>query len=114
MPTHHYSTDEQVIGTYFGETLYEKSIRNVSITSGAQWIDTGIDVGDSIVESKGVLLQTNGDILTLSSGDSGANAGINAFAKGVVTQGKWSCFFRTSNNDARGNLTLTLRYTKSS
>ena len=114
VPTYHYSTDEHIVGTYFGESLYEKSIRNVSITSNTQWIDTGLDIGDSIVKSEGVLLQTNGDILTLSSGDSGANAGINYFAKGVVTQGKWSCFFRTSNNDARGNLTLTLQYTKTS
>ena len=26
VPTHHYSTDEQVVGTYLGETLYEKII----------------------------------------------------------------------------------------
>ena len=35
VPTHHYSTDEQVIGTWNGETLYEKTYFNVSITNGA-------------------------------------------------------------------------------
>lgn len=35
VPTHHYSTDEQIVGTWNGETLYEKTYFNVSITNGA-------------------------------------------------------------------------------
>ena len=107
-----YSTEEREIGVWTdGKPLYQKTY-TATITSGTQWIDTGLDAGDSIVESKGVLLQNNGDILTLASGDSGVNAGINSMSVGVVTSGKWAVLFRTNNNDARGNLTLTLLYTK--
>lgn len=107
-----YSTEEREIGVWTdGKPLYQKSY-TATITSGTQWIDTGLDAGDSIVESKGVLLQNNGDILTLTSGDSGVNAGINSMSVGIVTSGKWAVLFRTNNNDARGNLTLTLLYTK--
>lgn len=39
VPTHHYSTSEQVIGTYFGKPLYEKTWDNVSIgINGTNWV----------------------------------------------------------------------------
>ena len=39
VPTHHYSTSEQVIGTYFGKPLYEKTWDNVSIgINGNDWV----------------------------------------------------------------------------
>ena len=47
VPTHHYSTDEQVIGTYLGETLYRKVYTLSSpiiIVPGDSWQNTGINV----------------------------------------------------------------------
>ena len=39
VPTHHYSTNEQVVGTYFGKPLYEKTWDNVSIAlNGTNWV----------------------------------------------------------------------------
>lgn len=109
-----YSEEEKLVGVWTdGKPLYKKSYK-ATITSGTQWIDTGLDSGDEIVLSEGTLHQNNGIILTLASGDSSANAGINTFNVGVVTPDKWACLFRTNNNDARGALTLTLYYTKGS
>lgn len=109
-----YSTEEKQVGVWTDKKpLYAKTYTAV-ITSGTQWIDTGLDSGDLIVKSEGTLEQNNGQILTLASGDTGAGAGINTFIVGVVTPSKWSCLFRTTSNDARGNLTLTLYYTKGS
>lgn len=109
-----YSDTERVVGVWRdNKPLYQRSY-TASITAGTQWIDTGLDSGDLIVRSEGTLEQNNGQILTLASGDTGAGAGINTFVVGVVTPSKWSCLFRTNNNDARGNLTLTLYYTKGS
>lgn len=109
-----YSDNEKVVGVWRDKKpLYAKTY-TATITSGTQWIDTGLDSGDLIVKSEGTLEQTNGQILTLASGDTGAGAGINTFIIGVVTPSKWSCLFRTNSNDARGDLTLTLYYTKGS
>ena len=109
-----YSTEEKQVGVWTDKKpLYAKTY-TATITSGTQWIDTGLDSGDLIVKSEGTLEQNNGQILTLASGDTGAGAGINTFIVGVVTPSKWSCLFRTTSNDARGNLTLTLYYTKGS
>ena len=109
-----YTTEEKQVGVWTDKKpLYAKTY-TATITSGTQWIDTGLDSGDLIVKSEGTLEQNNGQILTLASGDTGAGAGINTFIVGVVTPSKWSCLFRTTSNDARGNLTLTLYYTKGS
>ena len=120
VPAVHYSTDEQVIGTYLGDTLCQKTIHNVSITSGIQWIDTGIDSTCKIIETKGVLFKSGGDIVTMPCADSGSStndlsvAGINTCSVGIVTTGKWAVLFRTLKSDMRGDLDLTVIYTKSS
>jgi hypothetical protein len=107
-----YSTEEQDVGMWIdGKPLYQKTY-TATITANSQWIDTGLDSTACIVKSDGMLIQNNGDILTLASGDSSASAGINVFSIGVVTPNKWSCLYRTSNNDAKGNISLTLWYTK--
>lgn len=57
VPTHHYSTDEQIIGTWVdGSTLYEKTFdlgSNVDI-SNAQWTSSGITILNlnKIIEAK--------------------------------------------------------------
>ena len=119
VPSVHYSTDEQIIGTYLGDTLCQKTIHNVSITSGVQWIDTDIDSTCKIIETKGTLFKSNGDIATMPCADSGSSindssvAGINTCSVGIVTTGKWSVLFRTLKSDMRGDLDLTVIYTKS-
>lgn len=107
-----YATTEHAIGKWLNdETIYARSYV-ATISSGTQWIDTDLDSTYTIIGDEGVLQQTNGDILILPSGDSSVIAGINSFSIGIVTPDKWSCLFRTTNNDARGSLTLTVKYIK--
>lgn len=48
VPTVHYSTSEQVIGTYLGKPLYQKTYSGLSITCTTQgtWYSTGQNYGD--------------------------------------------------------------------
>lgn len=47
VPTHHYSTDEHIVGTWMGETLWEKtydfSSNYIAIPAGTNWKTTDID-----------------------------------------------------------------------
>ena len=56
VPTHHYSTDEQIIGTYLGETLYEKTYTglNITIINANTWYDTGLSASgiDTFIDGK--------------------------------------------------------------
>lgn len=45
VPNHHYSTDEQVIGTWIdGKPLYEKVISGLNYVSTQSWVSTGISI----------------------------------------------------------------------
>lgn len=116
VPAVHYSTDEHVIGTWIdGSTLYEKTI-TASISNRVQWIDTGVDNTSTIVYSEG-FLEHSGGITTLASADPDGQAGINTFIQSVVTTGKWSVLYRAKQEHTglhAGDLTVTIRYTKSS
>ena len=50
VPAHHYSTDEQIVGTWIdGDTLYERSYTfpsGLSVSGGGAWVSTGIDISD--------------------------------------------------------------------
>lgn len=47
MPTVHYSTSEQLIGTYLGKPLYQKTWNNLSVSLTANtWANTGISATD--------------------------------------------------------------------
>lgn len=48
VPTVHYSTSEQVIGTYLGKPLYQKTYSGLSISCATQgtWYSTGQNYGD--------------------------------------------------------------------
>lgn len=112
--SHDYSTTEQIVGTWInGKTLYEKSMV-VTITNGTQWVDTGIDSTCNITHVEGVLTETGGNSVCIPSPDPQEQIGFNVSAVGVVTSGKWSVLFRTTNTDARGGLVATFQYTKSS
>lgn len=113
-PAVHYSTEEQVVGTWIdGSTLYEKSIVT-TITNGTQWVDTGIDSACNITHVEGVLNETGGNSVCIPSSDPQEQIGFNVSAVGVVTSDKWSVLFRTTNTNARGGLVATFQYTKSS
>jgi hypothetical protein len=115
-PAIHYSTDEHVIGTWIdGSTLYEKTI-TAAISNRSQWIDTGVDNTNTIVYSEG-FLEHSGGIVTLASADPEGQVGINTFVQSVVTTGKWSVLYRAKQEHTSlhaGDLTVTIRYTKSS
>ena len=55
VPAHHYSTTEQVIGTYFGKTLYEKgfNVGTQSFSSGQMPITNDLSNVDEVVEYGG-------------------------------------------------------------
>lgn len=48
VPSQHYSTTEQVVGTWIdGSTIYEKTFTGLSISAGTSWVDTGISLSDN-------------------------------------------------------------------
>lgn len=108
VPTHHYSTDEQVIGTYLGDTLYEKTWTNLNVTmviSGGNWQEisdvdlTGVDV---IVDSK-----------VWRQGGTGLVKTNNVAEAGVSLNQKLQ--FSYFNSNFGGTIkVITLQYTKSS
>ena len=55
VPTHHFSTEEQVVGTYFGKTLYEKGfvIGTQSFSSGQITLTNDLSGVDEVVEYGG-------------------------------------------------------------
>lgn len=58
VPTVHYSTDEQIVGTYLGDTLYQKTYRYTSgFASGNNTLNFDIDVASVIRDCK-VVMQT--------------------------------------------------------
>lgn len=50
VPTVHYSAEEQVIGTWFGETLYQKSYEIASLPSSAGYADTSLGLSNISVK----------------------------------------------------------------
>ena len=108
VPTHHYSTDEQVIGTFLGETLYEKTWTNLNVTmviSGGNWQEisdvdlTGVAI---IVESK--VWRQGGTSLVKNS---------NIAETGVSSNQKLQLAYLNGNYGGTIK-TITLQYTKSS
>ena len=117
VPAVHYDGNEKVIGTWFGETLYEKSIVSTSsLSSGTtNYIPLGITNIDKIVSIEGfVAYGSHKRFIPLPYGDSGnSNVRINAVATDDSTVNIYV------GNDYSGSsaidLTLiTIRYTKSS
>ena len=108
VPTHHYSTDEQIVGTWNGETLYEKTYFNVSITNQAN------NLVESNFDSHRVLqnfnISTKGMANTLFNYSSSINDTLfieNGDLKYYVSKtGSWW--------NALDKVDITIQYTKSS
>ena len=63
VPAVHYSTEEQVIGTWLGETLYQKTYHNVSMTNNADNVVDSNFGTDKVLQS--FRLDTKGMVNTL-------------------------------------------------
>lgn len=63
VPTVHYDGNEKVVGTWFGETLYEKTLlyQKANISSGSQNINHGITSFGKLVSLDAVWVYSNGD-----------------------------------------------------
>ena len=101
---HHYSTDEQVVGTWTdGSTVYEKTFlwtTAMSVTVNGSWYNTNVDISyvDKIID---------------------ASIGNNIWRIGVLSVFKNSNKLHITSGGSMGNNTLTvnriiLRYTKAS
>lgn len=104
-----YSDEEREVGVWRdGKPLYQKTF-STNITSATQWIMTGLTNVERVITSEGSMINSNNEPRTLPSADSSSIAGINTF---IFSNGELACLFRTNNSDMRGDLKLTLRYTK--
>ncbi|MBR1703091.1 MAG: hypothetical protein IJ716_14285 [Lachnospiraceae bacterium] len=63
VPAVHYSTEEQIIGTWMGKTLYQKTqIGGIDFTQADTWYDTTITGIDEVIEVKGSILRSGEQI----------------------------------------------------
>lgn len=118
VPAHHYSTDEQIVGTWNGKTLYEKTVYNTSSLNYGQRnnISTGILDADEILLATGsVSYGSNGSYLPLPYAEAGTNEIIKVgeFNK---TNGNIQIFVGNAYQSPYlvNKVILTIRYTKSS
>lgn len=110
VPAIHYSTEEQVIGTWVdGATLYEKTIYKSSITLAMSSITAVEDLTslniDTFVGCEMVKFIVDGN---LSITDGLMEIYYNSTTKNLIGQQRYS------DRNITGELSLTIRYTKSS
>lgn len=100
VPTHHYSTDEHIIGTYLGDTLYEKTYTGLSVQAPrkGEWNNTGIDATNFSKIIDGIIRDAYEQKLDGTIGFVNNNTEV-----GVVV-----------NLDNRTITNITIQYTKSS
>lgn len=90
VPTVHYSTSEQVIGTYLGKPLYQRTwdIPTITVSNVGAWISTSIDASimaslvdvktsDNNVVWSGISAVIDGGIIKLINTTSQANLGVS-------------------------------------
>lgn len=113
VPTVHYSTDEQVVGTWQGETLYEKTIVVPNFTAGQNDSRIGCYYGTADLSNYGISNPTH--VLTdiahtyITLQDTTTRAPLYADWQGGNNE---SIFFPFVSRT--GTLTLVVQYTKSS
>lgn len=108
VPMEHYDDTERVVGTYFGETLYQKTIPNISITGTTNTIQTGENIGSLVsVEASGYKIDGGGNIIRFreSYNDGGGMLDVEGVNNDIrVICSSW---FNGSTMD------ITIKYTKS-
>lgn len=105
----HYDNTERVIGTYFGETLYQKTIPNNSITGTTTTIQTGVNIGTLVaVEATGYKIDGSSNIIRFK--ESYNDGGDRLDVEGINDDIRVICssWFDGSTID------ITIKYTKSS
>lgn len=103
-----YDNTERVVGTYFGETLYQKTIPNISITGTTNTISTGVNIGTLVaVEATGYKIDGGGNIIRFR--ESYNDGGDMLDVEGVNNDIRVICssWFNGSTID------ITIKYTKS-
>jgi len=109
VPMVHYDDTERVVGTYFGETLYQKTIPNISITGTTTTIQTGENIGSLVaVEATGYKIDGGGNIIRFK--ESYNDGGDRLDVEGINNDIRVICssWFNGSTVD------ITIKYTKSS
>ena len=114
VPTHHYSTDEQVIGTWIdGSTLYQKTVHTGALSTGEGTKPHNISNFGTLINATGIAYYS-GYTLTfpfISIGQNSWNLGIGgADTNNIITE-VGSSF---TGNSAITDSYITLQYTKSS
>ena len=109
VPMVHYDGNEKIIGTWFGETLYEKTWTNVNTVmsiSGANWQEI------SVVNLTGVNYIVSGEFYRISGGVGDVKSN-NIAEMGISLNSKLQLSYLSSLYG--GTLSkITLRYTKTS
>jgi len=108
VPMEHYDDTERVVGTYFGETLYQKTIPNISITGTTTTIQTGENIGSLVaVEASGYKIDGGGNIIRFK--ESYNDGGDRLDVEGINNDIRVICssWFNGSTVD------ITIKYTKS-
>lgn len=110
VPAVHYSTDEQIIGTYLGETLYEKTIVVSALSIGENTINHLISGISEIIKVEGKA-NYSGDCINMpyTSTVNGYVIGIQANATRILIN-----VGASFNANDFSNISITLKYTKSS
>ena len=109
IPMEHYDDTERVVGTYFGDTLYKKTIPNISITGTTTTIPTGVNIGSLVaVEASGYKIDGGGNIIRFK--ESYNDGGDRLDVEGINNDIRVICssWFNGSTID------ITIKYTKSS
>ena len=82
--THHYSTNEQVIGTWIdGKPLYEKTLEITSLSSGNNTISHGITNVDAIVYASGMFFSNANNTTPIPNGDLNSSYNLRMYDFGV-------------------------------
>lgn len=114
VPTHHYSTDEHIVGTWIdGSTIYEKTIpiQKSSISSGNNTINHLINNFGQLVKKEIIYNYSNGDMNTDLANPSNNDYRMEV---GDVGSTDFTLFIGTSAFSLISVIYATLRYTKTS
>lgn len=110
VPAHHYSTDEQVVGTWIdGSTLYERTIEYSHTTQGAQTVSLPTGVVWSNIKNIVAIVKNETDVQSMYIFDATNRFSVRANSTDgiIVTMG-------SSYPAVPATVTITIRYTKSS
>ena len=102
-----YDNIERVVGTYFGETLYQKTIPNISITGTNTTVQTGVNIGSLVaIEANGYKIDRGGNIIRFK--ESYNDGGDTLDVEGINNDIRIIC----SSWFIGSTIDITIKYTK--